>query len=108
MYSKINILISILLLFILANCQKESPVNTSYQPVTLTIDIPANFPPIIHPDDNPLTEEGVELGRHLFWENKLSGNNSIACANCHLPQYAFSDPNKFSIGIYGDLSLIHI
>ena len=63
---------------------------------------PENFPPIIHPEDNPLTEEGVELGRHLFWENKLSGNNSIACANCHLPQYAFSDPNKFSIGIHGD------
>ena len=102
MYSKLNILISILLLFILANCQKESPVYTSYQPVPLTIDTPENFPPIIHPEDNPLTEEGVELGRHLFWENKLSGNNSIACANCHLPQYAFSDPNKFSIGIHGD------
>ena len=39
----------------------------------------------------------------MFWDKKLSGDNTISCANCHLPQHAFTDPNTFSTGIHGDL-----
>lgn len=63
--------------------------------------IPSHFPTMIIPEDNPMTVEGVELGRKLFYEEKLSGDNSMSCASCHAPSSAFSDPNQFSVGIDG-------
>lgn len=54
--------------------------------------------------DNPLTIEGVQLGRMLFYETRLSGDNSISCASCHRQEHAFSDTARFSIGIHGDPS----
>ena len=93
----------VLLFVFFISCQKQIEVDSSsYQPTPLIIDIPSNFPSIEHPEDNPLTEEGVRLGRHLFWETKLSGDNSMSCATCHSPQYAFSEPYNVSVGIYGD------
>ena len=56
---------------------------------------------MIIPADNPMTQEGVELGRWLFYEKRLSANDSMSCASCHLPQSSFSDPNKYSTGIDG-------
>jgi cytochrome c peroxidase len=53
------------------------------------------------PTDNPLTEEGVELGRRLFFEALLSLNNSQSCASCHNPVFAFSERKKVSIGAEG-------
>jgi len=80
-------------------CQHE--VMTS-GPTPFVLDIPNNFPPMAIPEDNPLTVEGVELGRHLFYEELLSGDNSISCASCHSPAVAFSDDgNQFSVGIDG-------
>jgi cytochrome c peroxidase len=57
---------------------------------------------MIIPEDNPMTVEGVELGRHLFYEKRLSGDNTMACAACHLPANGFSDPNQYSVGIDGE------
>lgn len=48
--------------------------------------------------DNPLTVEGVELGRRLFYEKRLSANNSISCASCHQQAHAFADDRAFSPG----------
>jgi cytochrome c peroxidase len=56
---------------------------------------------MIIPADNPMTVEGVELGRFLFYEKRLSGDNTQSCASCHLPSASFSDPNQFSTGIDG-------
>lgn len=56
-----------------------------------------------HPIDNPLTVEGIALGRELFYEKKLSGDNSMACASCHLQEFNFSDNAQFSAGITGDI-----
>lgn len=47
----------------------------------------------------PATKE--ELGKLLFFEKKLSRDNSISCASCHIPDYAFSDTIAFSIGVGG-------
>jgi cytochrome c peroxidase len=47
----------------------------------------------------PVTKE--ELGKLLFFEKKLSRDNSISCASCHIPEYAFSDTLDFSIGVGG-------
>ena len=53
------------------------------------------------PQDNPLSNAGATLGRVLFYDRKLSRNNSIACASCHLQRAAFSDPRRFSTGFKG-------
>lgn len=53
--------------------------------------------------DNPLTQEGVKLGRMLFYEKSMSLDGSIACASCHLQENAFTDPNRFSEGVGGSL-----
>lgn len=56
-------------------------------------------PPVAN--DNPLTVQGVKLGRMLFYETMLSGNNTQSCATCHQQQFAFNDTARFSIGIHG-------
>lgn len=49
--------------------------------------------------DNPVTIEGAELGRHLFYDPILSEDSTMACASCHKQEFAFSDsPNQFSKG----------
>jgi cytochrome c peroxidase len=55
------------------------------------------------PRDNPLTGEGVALGSKLFFDRRLSADNSQSCASCHHPREAFSEPRRFSRGIDGDL-----
>jgi cytochrome c peroxidase len=52
-------------------------------------------------EDNPLTVEGVGLGRRLFYEKRLSANNSISCASCHQQTHAFADDRAFSLGFDG-------
>lgn len=51
------------------------------------------------PYDNPLTAEGVALGRRLFHEKALSRDGDLSCASCHVQAHAFSDPRRFSIGM---------
>ncbi len=51
------------------------------------------------PNDNPLTAEKVELGRLLFFDKRLSKDNSIACASCHMPALAYTDGQAVSSGI---------
>ena len=46
---------------------------------------------VVIPVDNPLTTEKIELGRALFFDKRLSNDNTVACANCHLAQFAFTD-----------------
>jgi cytochrome c peroxidase len=53
------------------------------------------------PADNPLTEESFRLGRRLFYDPALSGNNKIACATCHLQKMAFTDGLPKAVGITG-------
>jgi cytochrome c peroxidase len=53
------------------------------------------------PAGNPLTKEGVALGRMLFYEKMLSNNNTISCASCHQQAKAFTDGNAFSKGSEG-------
>ncbi|MDG2370331.1 MAG: cytochrome c peroxidase [Flavobacteriales bacterium] len=99
-----NKLITIILIFlVLFSCRKKETINYYYNPTFVSIDLPSNFPPMEIPEDNPLTEEGILLGRHLFWEPRLSGDNTMTCASCHLPESAFSDPEALSTGINGSV-----
>ena len=80
------------------SCKKD---NTGYSPQPYVLEIPSHFPDMIIPADNPMTVEGVYLGRKLFYEKQLSGNNTMSCGACHAPASSFSDPNQFSTGIDG-------
>ena len=51
------------------------------------------------PDDNPLNPETINLGRKLFFDKRLSKDNSIACATCHDPKRAFTDEHPRAKGI---------
>lgn len=62
---------------------------------------PPGFTTMPVPDDNPLTRQGIELGRFLFYDPILSADSTQSCAMCHEPQRAFSDDRRFSIGIDG-------
>ncbi len=53
------------------------------------------------PENNPLTLEGVALGRMLFYDTRLSKDSSISCATCHQQSKAFTDGKKVGIGIRG-------
>ena len=88
----------------MASCSKEDRINVNgYVPTPVTLEIPEVFEqrilnPII-PTNNPLTEEGISLGKKLFFDKKLSANNSQACADCHNPSMAFTDGLQYSLGI---------
>lgn len=53
------------------------------------------------PEDNPLTTEKIALGRQLFFDRRLSRDQSISCASCHDPERAFSEPRPVSSGVDG-------
>lgn len=76
-----------------------------YVPIPASLDIPPLFEqkliaPVI-PNNNPLTEEGIALGKRLFFDKKLSGDNTQSCSSCHDPRNAFTDDTQFSDGIDG-------
>jgi cytochrome c peroxidase len=64
--------------------------------------LPADFPTPRVPTDNPLTEAKAELGRHLFYDKRLSGNGAQSCASCHHQDKAFTDGRKVAIGSTGE------
>ncbi|WP_319381141.1 methanobactin export MATE transporter MbnM [Thiomicrorhabdus sp.] len=66
-------------------------------------DLPPNFPTPKVPEDNPMSEEKFQLGRYLFYDKRLSGNETFACASCHHQDKAFTDGKKVSIGSTGDV-----
>jgi cytochrome c peroxidase len=90
-----------IILSLLICCKKKENIRPVFSPTPYSLEIPSNFPPIEIDSKNPLTEEGVLLGRHLFWEKRLSGDNTMSCATCHNPQNAFSDSRQYSTGING-------
>ena len=65
------------------------------------VTIPLGLPPIVWPADNPYTFEKAELGRMLYFDPRLSADNTVSCATCHLPKYAFTDGLPVSTGIHG-------
>lgn len=64
--------------------------------------LPPGFPLPRVPESNPMTADKVELGRHLFYDTRLSGNNTISCASCHVQALAFSDGQVVGVGATGE------
>ena len=68
----------------------------------VAIEAPVGLPPVPIPADNPPTAETIALGRQLFYDVRLSKDNSLSCASCHNPKLAFTDGlNDYSKGVGG-------
>ncbi len=96
----------VVLLLALASCRKDKSEQVfvlTYDPTPYNLELPVGFPPMDIPADNPLTVEGVELGRHLFYEKRMSHTLTQACADCHFSFAAFSDTAQLSQGVTGAL-----
>lgn len=66
--------------------------------------IPEGFPRPSVPESNPMTSAKVALGRYFFHDERLSGNGEQACASCHRPEHAFSEPRARAVGSTGGLN----
>jgi cytochrome c peroxidase len=65
--------------------------------------LPKGFPEPLVPPDNPMTAPKVELGRHLFYDKRMSFNGKSSCATCHRQELAFTDGRAVSVGTTGEL-----
>ena len=94
--------ILVLAVLVLSQCRKnDDPVQSYGVGTPYTLEVPTGFPSPNIPADNPMTEEGIKLGRHLFYEKALSDNNTISCGSCHIQERAFTDATALSIGTRG-------
>jgi len=91
---------------ILFGCRKDKLFVTEKM-TPYVLDIPSHFPQMPIPADNPMTVEGVALGRKLFYDVRLSLDNSISCGSCHQADNGFSDPLQFSLGVGGAVGERH-
>lgn len=66
--------------------------------------LPKGFPEPLVPAMNPMTEAKFQLGRQLFFDQRLSGNGTTGCGTCHLQHLAFTDGKPVSTGTTGDLT----
>src|SRR5215510_11095497 len=60
---------------------------------------PLGLPPLSWPSGNKYSAGKAELGRLLYFDKRLSADESISCASCHAPEHAFTDGAAFSTGI---------
>jgi len=92
----------IVLLTTLAACQKsEKPpeVRPIGKPIEITT--PLGLPPVPYLEANAPTAESIALGLKLFYDTRLSADNTLSCASCHNPQIGFADGRRFSRGVGG-------
>jgi len=59
------------------------------------------------PHGNPITDDGATLGRVLFYDTRLSANDTVACSSCHMQEYGFADPRRLSVGLNGEVTRRH-
>ena len=73
-----------------------SSLNTAY-----AWNLPAHVPLPVEPEFNPMTEQKFQLGRHLFYDERLSANRNLSCASCHHQDKAFADGVALPVGTTG-------
>lgn len=87
---------------LIKSCKKDPELVVS-GPEPFVLEHKAHYPQFVLPPENPLTKEGVMLGRMLFYDPILSLDNTISCASCHRQDLAFTDGLKVSKGIRGQV-----
>jgi len=105
----------VLFAFICTSCNDDIPddetgdggdlgidlTSIEYNPTPYDFPTPQFFPEPNLPPDNPLTYEGIELGRRLFYDPILSADSTMSCSSCHDPATSFNDNLALPVGIDG-------
>ncbi len=108
-------MLPVLWLVVVPGCGKPSGGSPTpvYHPTPYKIKIPFGFPEKLNiPADNPMTVEGIKLGRYLFYDGRLSGrtepDSMMSCSTCHVQRHSFEAgednarfPGGFVFGIRG-------
>lgn len=82
-------------------CETDEAISISLNNIQ---PIPNHFIPIDYPEDNAYSNSRFELGKAIFYDTRLSRNNTLSCASCHKQQFAFGDSLAFSKGVDQQLS----
>ena len=110
-----KLLIVLFITLTIVSCINDDEVIEGYSDIYSLPEIPYNYSDPNFPDtftpyvlgfdntptDNPITDDGVTLGRVLFYDKKMSINNTISCASCHKQELGFSDDVPKSLGFDG-------
>jgi len=111
-YGLLTLLGFVILTLLLQDCKHDAPVSLNGKdPDTLYVGRPYvqptiprylySYRPINSPSDNPMTYEGIQLGRMLFYDSTLSLTKRVSCGSCHKQQYSFGDNTKLSTNVLG-------
>ena len=76
-----------------------APAETGAVGTPFEVKVPAGLPPLPIPEDNPLTEEKIALGKMLYFDTRLSKDGTVACSTCHDPSMAWAEHTPTSTGI---------
>lgn len=96
----------LLLLLLFTSCNSDDSDMISIDNPEISLNIPAGFPELnAFVSQNKPTKYGVELGEMLFSEKRLSADNTISCASCHIHANAFADQHAQAVGIEGRIGL---
>ncbi len=89
-------------LWLLSSCGAQHKTDADAHPIgtPVTIPTPLGLPPVPIPADNPPTAETIALGRRLFYDMRLSGDETLSCAGCHNPQLDFTDGRRVAQGVH--------
>jgi cytochrome c peroxidase len=87
-----------------SSCKKDP--EPKYEPTPKEFIIPQGFPTNVNiPEDNPQTVEGIELGRYLFYDDRINGRadegKGMSCSSCHLQENSFENGSGKGIGVDG-------
>lgn len=80
-----------------------NPKNHETLEVELPLGLSAGQSTLVIPKDNPLTRAKIELGRQLYFDTRLSADNTVSCASCHHPDEGFGRHTKTGVGIKGQM-----
>ncbi len=92
-----NLFLILLIWAGVTSCRKKENLP-SYE---YKVAIPAHFPALPFPENNPITLEKIKLGKLLFEDKRLSKNGTISCVSCHFKEFAMTDTAKVSQGLNG-------
>lgn len=84
-------------------CKDDAPADDTAADAGWTWALPEGFPEPWVPEDNPMTPEKVALGRALFYDRRLSLNETQSCGDCHLQERAFTDGRATALGSTGEV-----
>lgn len=79
----------------------QAPPSSNQPPSDFSWELPEGVPAPAVPDDNPMSLAKIELGRHLFYDQRLSGNQTQSCGSCHLQAKGFADGRSLPEGSTG-------